>query len=616
MKHAKIVSFILLSLFALGCILFLPKTKADVIKSKYFNYVEKGAKIVKTSPSTQYKLMETYPQSTVTVYEAGTLNLASLWVDRDGLIIKANPFTADTDSFYYFYVDCGKYDIKFSGTGIAVPYSYGDVFICGALSGDALDFAVGTDGTDFNVAIAGATVTYNLPDASLLNRGAVTILAQSFNGDKTFDDNVLISSNIINSFLYSDSSKAVQTTTAPLNGQLLIGSTGLAPAVANITSLSPIVVTNGAGSIQLSCPTCGSSSGGLECTACTDNVIPKYHAIGPDFIDSAITSGASTISTILPLGVYNNSSPANGQLLIGNTVSSTFSKNTLTGTSPIVVTNGNGTITLSCPTCVLSTAAPAPPQFAVQFNDPLGTFAGSDKFLFTPSNTRLTIGNDVPSTHGNIRLYRGEGSGAFLDIGWGNAEFNVHASGGDLNLTSSNGTGPVYINNNKWRFDGSGNFIPFGSNNGFVIGDSTHVVNTLHMWKQIKFYDQVGQNLTVSTPFINHEVTWNNAGVTFVNFISNVLDSASASGSLLMDLQVGGSSKFKIDKAGNVTIAGATNVASHCYAANVCDFFGSGTPEGSLSANVGSTYRRTDGGAATSFYVKESGTGNTGWIAK
>jgi len=45
-------------------------------------------------------------------------------------------------------------------------------------------------------------------------------------------------------------------------------------------------------------------------------------------------------------------------------------------------------------------------------------------------------------------------------------------------------------------------------------------------------------------------------------------------------------------------------------------FTGAGTPEGSVSADVGSTFMRTDGGAGTSFYVKESGTGNTGWVAK
>lgn len=48
----------------------------------------------------------------------------------------------------------------------------------------------------------------------------------------------------------------------------------------------------------------------------------------------------------------------------------------------------------------------------------------------------------------------------------------------------------------------------------------------------------------------------------------------------------------------------------------VLDLVGAGDPNGVYSAPVGSTYRRTDGGAGTSFYVKESGTGNTGWVAK
>jgi len=43
---------------------------------------------------------------------------------------------------------------------------------------------------------------------------------------------------------------------------------------------------------------------------------------------------------------------------------------------------------------------------------------------------------------------------------------------------------------------------------------------------------------------------------------------------------------------------------------------GSGTPEGAITAPVGSLYLRTNGGAGTSLYVKESGTGNTGWIGK
>lgn len=43
---------------------------------------------------------------------------------------------------------------------------------------------------------------------------------------------------------------------------------------------------------------------------------------------------------------------------------------------------------------------------------------------------------------------------------------------------------------------------------------------------------------------------------------------------------------------------------------------GTGTPEGNVVAPVGTLYTRTDGGTNTTLYVKESGTGNTGWVAK
>ena len=43
---------------------------------------------------------------------------------------------------------------------------------------------------------------------------------------------------------------------------------------------------------------------------------------------------------------------------------------------------------------------------------------------------------------------------------------------------------------------------------------------------------------------------------------------------------------------------------------------GAGSPEGVLTAVVGSMYTRTDGGAGTTLYIKESGTGSTGWVAK
>jgi hypothetical protein len=51
--------------------------------------------------------------------------------------------------------------------------------------------------------------------------------------------------------------------------------------------------------------------------------------------------------------------------------------------------------------------------------------------------------------------------------------------------------------------------------------------------------------------------TWNNGATTFTAIKMNVTDTASAAGSLLLDLQVGGSSKFRITKAGVLDFDGA-----------------------------------------------------------
>lgn len=43
---------------------------------------------------------------------------------------------------------------------------------------------------------------------------------------------------------------------------------------------------------------------------------------------------------------------------------------------------------------------------------------------------------------------------------------------------------------------------------------------------------------------------------------------------------------------------------------------GTGSPEGAVTAPIGVQYINLSGGAATTLYVKTSGTGNTGWTAK
>ena len=44
-------------------------------------------------------------------------------------------------------------------------------------------------------------------------------------------------------------------------------------------------------------------------------------------------------------------------------------------------------------------------------------------------------------------------------------------------------------------------------------------------------------------------------------------------------------------------------------------FSGTGTPESNVAAPVGAIFLRTDGGADSTLYSKESGSGDTGWSA-
>lgn len=62
--------------------------------------------------------------------------------------------------------------------------------------------------------------------------------------------------------------------------------------------------------------------------------------------------------------------------------------------------------------------------------------------------------------------------------------------------------------------------------------------------------------LTADAHALSSTATWNNAGVTFTHWKANVTDTASAAASLLADLQVGGVSKWKVDKTGVVTQTG------------------------------------------------------------
>lgn len=111
-----------------------------------------------------------------------------------------------------------------------------------------------------------------------------------------------------------------------------------------------------------------------------------------------------------------------------------------------------------------------------------------------------------------------------------------------------------------------------------------------------------------------------------VNTTSNALPSASSQGVGFNDYEIrqaytgGGNAILQYfydggGQAGQIEVDGSQQT-KYYTTPSIFHTAGQGTPEGNVTAPVGSTYSRKDGGASTSFYVKESGTGNTGWVAK
>jgi hypothetical protein len=108
--------------------------------------------------------------------------------------------------------------------------------------------------------------------------------------------------------------------------------------------------------------------------------------------------------------------------------------------------------------------------------------------------------------------------------------------------------------------------------------------------------------------------TWNDAGISFSGIKLNVTDTASASGSKLLDLQINGSSKITVGKAGNVTATGiiestnggfkfpdgTTQTTASTAGGTVTSVTGAGTVSGlTLTGSVTTSGSLTLGGTLT-----------------
>jgi hypothetical protein len=183
------------------------------------------------------RVMQSFPSCTVSVYNTGTLTLATIYSDNAGTG-KANPFTANVNGSFIFYAANGRYDVTMSAGGFPQATTISDILLydgivaggvtsVNALTG-ALTVTSGTAGTNFAVASSGTTITLNLPTASASNRGALSTTDWSaFNGKQ---DALSFTAPLVN---------IAGTVALTLPITVARGGTGQVTASAAFTALSP-----------------------------------------------------------------------------------------------------------------------------------------------------------------------------------------------------------------------------------------------------------------------------------------------------------------------------------------------------------------------------------------
>lgn len=288
------------------------------------------------------------------------------------------------------------YALKTNGAGVL---SFGSVV--GSLNGSTLStqtFATSTSGTNFTIDSSGLGVhTFNIPIASATNTGKLSSTDWStFNSKQSvdstltalaaFDTNGILTQTATDTFTartltgttdqitVTNGSGVAGNPTFSLPNPIVVNVTGTAsgnqPLDSTLTSLAAYntngIITQTAADTFVGRTLTGTAS---KLTITNGDGVsgnPTF-TIASDYVGQTSLTTLGTISTgtwsadtiAVNKGGTGQTSYTNGQLLIGNTTGNTLAKATLTGTSnQIVVTNGTGTITLSTPQDINSSANP------------------------------------------------------------------------------------------------------------------------------------------------------------------------------------------------------------------------------------------------------------------
>lgn len=486
------------------------------------------------------------------------------------------------------------------------------------LTGATQTFATGTSGSDFNISSSVSTHTFNLPDAGASARGAVTTGTQTFAGNKTFTGDIFVNSATPD-ILHED-------TGVTWSANQLTAFGNLQNEIYRQTAAS---TSDGGMDLRGYSKAAAAASKGIHLKAYVEN--EPSSATGAIVMEAFKHNGSGGLTAVANSSVlwalYNNGSR---QAYIDGDGDIIFNSRILTG---------GGTA-----------ASPAWTFSAGPFDTNTGVYrAAEDQLGFSTGGTnRMTL----TTTGLNLSTQA---------VFWNQSAEPTGIEGGVFYDTDDNWF--KGYNGSAWTLFPSSSIYTangtIGENrtvtvDGFTLAVSGTTATPLTSTATTSYAIQ-GQNSSTSLGAVRavKVVSTTSAGVTgnvtsvqttgtaaagFGNYDDTYVEIASGSAPLAMrqaviytDAGATYDAKFELSLADNGATAEVLELTSgyvqFSAGASVIRFgqdvsttveiiVGSGDPEGAQAAAVGSLFLRTDGGSGTTLYVKESGTGNTGWAAK
>ncbi len=303
--------------------------------------------------------------------------------------------------------------IRWNSTVPQLEYYNGSAWL--AFGGSVTSVAVsGSNG----IGVAGSPITSS--GTITLSLGAITPTSVASSGAVS-GTSLTASGLTANAFVYSGTGGLLTATSAPTNGQLLIGSTGAAPVLASVTTGTGISTTVGAGSLQI-------NNTGVTSAIGTANQVIVSGATGAVTFSLPQSIGTSSTPTFAQVTISNN--PVNAT----DAVNLTYLQSVVSGLEWKQVAQAATTTNLNATYSNGASGVGATLTNA-------GTQAAFAVDGYTANlNDRIVVKNQTTQTQNGIYFVSNQGSGSTNWVLTRTTDANTTASLNNATLYVTNGT--------------------------------------------------------------------------------------------------------------------------------------------------------------------------------